>query len=92
MRRRIARYRRDDAQLDPRTDPPEGCRILTQPFFWPREQWLPVPASYARNIVSGKRYGTDDSDGRYLWDAVVDRAALIETRQSEPALVEEEEH
>lgn len=78
MRRRIARYRSDDALLDPRTDPQVGCRILTQPFFWPREQWLPVPPSFARNIVIGKRYGTDDSEGRYLWDAVSDRARLAE--------------
>lgn len=76
MRRRIARYRRDDALLDPRTDPPVGCRILTQPFFWPREQWLPVPQSFARNIVTGKRYATEDAEGRYLWDAVADRAGL----------------
>lgn len=74
MRRRIARYRRDDSLLDHRADPPIGCRILTQPFFWPREQWLPVPQSFARNIVTGKRYGTGDAEGRYLWDAVVDRA------------------
>lgn len=76
MRQRIARYRRDDALLDPRTDPPVGCRILTRPFFWPREQWLSVPASFARNIVTGKRYGTDDAEGRYLWDAVADRVTL----------------
>lgn len=81
MRRRIARYRRDDALLDPRADPTVGCRILTQPFFWPREQWLPVPESFARNIVTGKRYGTDDSEGRYLWDAVADRAGLVELGQ-----------
>lgn len=78
MRRRIARYRRDDALLNPRTDPTIGCRILTQPFFWPRERWLPVPASFARNIVTGKRYGTDDREGRYLWDAVAERAGLAE--------------
>lgn len=77
MRRRIARYRPDDALLDPRADPPVGCRILTQPFFWPREQWLPVPQSFARNIVTGKRYGTDDLEGRYLWDAVADRSGLV---------------
>jgi len=76
MRRRIARYRRDDALLDPRSDPRVGCRILTQPFFWPREQWLPVPQSFARNIVTGKRYGTDDAEGRYLWDSVTDRAGF----------------
>jgi len=89
MRRRIARYRRDDALFDPRTDPPVGCRILTQPFFWPRDLWLPVPASFARNIVTGKRYSTDDRDGRYLWDAVADRTALIETEQSQSTRVED---
>jgi len=77
MRQRIARYRRDDALLDPRSDPPVGCRILTQPFFWPREQWLPVPRSFARNIVTGKRYGTDDVEGRYLWNAVAERAGSL---------------
>jgi putative restriction endonuclease len=76
MRERIAGYRRDDALLDTRTDPPVGCRILTQPFFWPRDQWLPVPQSFARNIVTGKRYGTGDAEGRYLWDAVIDRVGL----------------
>jgi putative restriction endonuclease len=77
MRRRITRYRRDDALLDPRTDPLVGCRILTQPFFWPREQWLPVPASFARNIVTGKCYATDDAEGRHLWDAIGDRVSPI---------------
>jgi len=77
MRRRIAHYRRDDALLDPRVDPVIGCRILTQPFFWPHEQWLPVPQSFARNIVTGKRYGADDAEGRYLWDAVADRSGFI---------------
>lgn len=84
MRLRIARYRRDDALLDPRADPPVGCRILTQPFFWPREQWLPVPQSFARNIVTGKRYDTDNEEGRYLWDAVAERASLPMT-EAQPA-------
>lgn len=77
MRSRIARYRRDDALLDPNTDPEIGCRVLTQPFFWPREQWLRVPQSFARNIVTGKRYDTDDAEGRYLWDAIAYRAASL---------------
>ncbi|MEN3746072.1 HNH endonuclease [Sphingomonas sp. HF-S3] len=77
MRRRIARYRRDDGLLDPRVDPLIGCRILTQPFFWPREHWLTVPQSFARNIVTGKRYSADQAEGRYLWDAVVARSTLL---------------
>lgn len=94
MRNRIARYRRDDALLDPRSDPLVGCRILTQPFFWPREQWLPVPESFARNIVAGKRYSTEEADGRYLWDALADRSdglgisRLEAQRYGKPQLVQ----
>lgn len=76
MRARIARYRRDSALLDPRQDPLVGCRILTQPFFWPQEHWIPVPDSFARNIVTGKTYNTGDIEGRRLWDAVSARSGL----------------
>jgi putative restriction endonuclease len=75
MRTRIAHYRRDDALLDPRSDPVIGCRILTQPFFWPRDLWIKVPESWSSNIVQGKGFATDDEDGRHLWDAVTDRLA-----------------
>lgn len=75
MRRRIARYRSDRALLDPRSDPVIGCRILTQPFFWPRSLWLPVPANFARNIVRGKLYFTDEAEGRALWNAVEERVS-----------------
>lgn len=68
MRGRIARYRRVPA--DTRTDFPIGCRILTSPFFLPREQWIPVPPSWSPNIVKFKRYSTDEEDGRALWNAV----------------------
>ncbi|MFG5120488.1 HNH endonuclease [Methylorubrum sp. POS3] len=73
MRRRIARYRREASPLDPRSDPTIGCRILTQPFFWPREQWMPAPASFAKAIVQGKGYRTDEPEGRALWEAVTER-------------------
>ena len=73
MRRRIGRYRTGD---DPRMDPTIGCRILTNPFFWARDRWIPVPESWSRNIVVGRGYDTDDSDGAKLWGAVMDRASL----------------
>jgi putative restriction endonuclease len=68
MRARIARYRR----IDPRTrdDFVIGCRLLTQPFFLPESAWIPVPASWAPNIVQGKGYSLEDPDGRALWEAV----------------------
>jgi putative restriction endonuclease len=70
MRTRIARYRDDPAILDERQDPLIGCRIITQPFFWTRDRWLQVPASWAPNIVSGKGYDTESGDGLSLWNEV----------------------
>ena len=94
MRERIAGLRSDRAGS--REDFAIGCRILTQPFFLPEDVWPPVPASWARNIVSFKTYTTDDRDGRQLWEAVQDalRGATPETardaaggRYGEPVLV-----
>lgn len=93
MRARIARYRRTGP--DDRSDFPIGCRILTQPFFFEEHDWLPVPASWSRNIVSFKTYSTGDAEGLALWDAVHERLArppgpgLAEpgARYGEPQLV-----
>jgi HNH endonuclease len=71
MRARIARYRRTDSGS--RTDFEIGCRILTQPFFFGERDWLPVPASWSRNIVTFKTYNTGDADGLALWEAVEER-------------------
>ena len=70
MKRRIAKYRRQP--LVEREDYHIGCRVLEQPFFLPRERWIPVPVSWSSNIVSGKRFDTETVDGRYLWDALGD--------------------
>lgn len=68
MRSRIARYRRTGD--NDRTDFEIGCRILTQPFFFPRERWIPVPSDWKRNIVSFKAYSTGDPIGESLWENV----------------------
>lgn len=73
MRSRIGRLRRED---DPGTDPVIGCRILTSPFFWPEDQWVPIPESWAPNIVVGRGYSTDEADGERLWRSVMDRTNL----------------
>jgi putative restriction endonuclease len=72
MRQRIIRYRTDAPIRG--VDPTIGCRILTSPFFWPREQWLPVPASWSTNIVVGRGYDAREPDGARLWDAVIERS------------------
>lgn len=71
MRTRIARYRRSDP--NDRSDFEIGCRLLTQPFFFEERDWIPVPASWSRNIVSFKTYNTGDTEGLVLWEAVNER-------------------
>lgn len=75
MRSTIAKLRHRTAPLGPRDDPVIGCRILTEPFFWPRSLWIPVPASFSPNTVVGKGYSTDTADGLHLWRAVNERLA-----------------
>jgi putative restriction endonuclease len=78
MRARIARYRRADTES--RGDFEIGCRILTQPFFFDERDWLPVPTSWSRNIVTFKTYNTGDADGLALWEAVEGRLQRPRTR------------
>jgi putative restriction endonuclease len=66
LRARIRRYRRDDDAVDPEI----GCNILAEPFFFDRSAWVPVPATWARNIVQGKSYDAATEEGRSLWAAV----------------------
>lgn len=91
IRKRIAFYRnRPD---DPRDDYMIGCRILTQPFFFPEHQWIPVPASWSLHIQQGRTYDTSQEDGRRLWEAVMERGAqqpeapLSLRRHGEPILI-----
>lgn len=94
MRARIAKYRRTTP--DDRTDFSVGCRILTQPFFLPEKRWIPVPDSWAANIVSFKRYSTEEADGLKLWNVVqegvvatplLELADQEQSRYGEPVLI-----
>jgi len=44
-----------------------GCTILVEPFFWPRESWIPVPSDWSKNIVTGKGYPVSSATGAALW-------------------------
>jgi putative restriction endonuclease len=94
MRSRVARYRR--SAVDNREDYQIGCRILEQPFFFDEDQWLPVPSSWSPNIVTGKIFRTDQSDGQALWEGVQERmgrstvsqlSEMTIARYGEPALI-----
>jgi putative restriction endonuclease len=93
MRTRIVKYRK--GRLEDRSDFVIGCRILTQQFFFAERNWISVPDSFARNIVSFKGYSTDEPDGLRLWTAVQDSLTMPlsqgfaepQVRYGEPVLV-----
>jgi putative restriction endonuclease len=82
MRRRIERYRRVEPGAAP--DYAVGCILLQSPFFFSRDEWLPVP-NWHRSIVRGKGYSTDEEVGRQLWAEVSLRlqARALPTMESE---------
>jgi putative restriction endonuclease len=69
LRSRIEQYREEPV----RGDPEIGCNILNGPFFLPEDEWIPVPESWAPNIVRGRTFDTEETDGLRLWNAVSDR-------------------
>jgi putative restriction endonuclease len=71
MRARIAKYRRqNDDHLE---DYQIGCRLLEQPFFFDESDWIPIPASWSPNIVTGKTYSTEEVDGMRIWQQIQDQ-------------------
>jgi len=65
-------------------DPDIGCTVLTAPFFWPQNQWIPNPMGFARFTVSGRYYDTTKADGAQLWSMVqegLDARVLTESTQ-----------
>lgn len=67
VRERVEKYRR---RANAHEDYTIGCRIVVQPVFLPPERWIPQPKSWARSVVVGKTYSTDEREGRALWEAV----------------------
>jgi putative restriction endonuclease len=65
---------RSDGTATPTTN--VGCRVLTQPIFFPPSLWLDLPSTWAKNIVEGKRYSTDDPEALILWNRLVEMAQL----------------
>jgi putative restriction endonuclease len=71
MRARIEKYRRSSPQWA--EDYTIGNIILEHPFFFRREEWIPMPSSFRLNTVSGKTYDLEGGDGQALGAMVEDR-------------------
>jgi putative restriction endonuclease len=92
MRARVGKYRENPGQ----DDYVIGCRILVQPVFLPEHLWIPQPQSWARSIVVGKTYSTEDREGLQLWERVMALGSELpaasgfaesQTRYGEPSLI-----
>ena len=75
MRSRIEFYRK--AKPDQPSDYAVGCILLEQPFFLPKQSWIPVPEDWKQNIVSGKTYDLDVGVGLDLWRRIERALSVI---------------
>jgi len=90
FRTAIMRYRESKGR-DGSGDPVIGCIILTSPFFFPKDKWIPIPKNWSRSIVQGKTYRTDESEGASLWKEVQARLEEV-NRDLESELVARERY
>jgi HNH endonuclease len=67
MEQRIRKYRKS-AERQPHFT--IGCILLSEPFFFSEEDWIPVPEDWAKNIVRGKGYDLTRGLGARLWEDV----------------------
>ena len=69
FRNAIYKYRNSDHKTEP--DPEIGCIILSSPFFFDRDHWIPVPEDWHPHTRPGKVYNTDEPIGRRLYNRVM---------------------
>ena len=50
-----------------------GCVMLRSLVMFPRDDWIPEPSDWERNIVQGKGYDSEVGVGRHLWEQVLER-------------------
>ena len=94
MRTRVEKYRRVPPSAH--DDYTIGCILLEQPFFLPREQWIPIPQDWSPNIVQGKTYDLTVEPGRTIWTKLQTRqestmSSVVretEAKFGEPVLVQ----
>ena len=61
----------DVIRKDHNRNPMIGCTLLMSPFFFDRQDWIPVPDDWKSNLVQGRTYDTQDgSYGEALWHEV----------------------
>lgn len=71
LNNRIYKYKKTNRFSDP--DPQIGCIILSMPFYFEEEDWIPVPQDWSRSIVQGKSYDTSEHEGVSLFQKIQEK-------------------
>lgn len=71
LNNRVYKYRKTNRLSDP--DPQIGCIILSMPFYFDEQDWIPVPQDWSGNIVQGKMYHTSEPNGLSLFEQLKDK-------------------
>ena len=87
LNNRIYKYRQTNRFSDP--DPHIGCIILSIPFYFDEQDWIPVPKDWSRNIVQGKTYNTGEVTGMELYQQVQDK--LTSQNVTQPRFIASED-
>ncbi len=82
LRGKIADLRR--IPISSSDNPTIGCIMLAEPFFWPREAWIPIPNDFKLNTVQGKGYDSESGAGSELWGSIVERLETLTPSNFEP--------
>lgn len=81
-------------------DPHVGCIALTQPTFFPADEWIKIPNDWVPNIVTGKKYDLTVGEGQRIWAQCLDTyrrlvnpsdeiaTAADDARRGKPVLIE----
>lgn len=51
-------------------NPTIGCVVLTNPVFFDKSDWIPIPEDWSSGIQQGKTYSTDTTIGSAFWKKV----------------------
>jgi putative restriction endonuclease len=84
MCRRIEHYRSGQPS-DPVRRYQVGCIMLSQPIFFADGDWVPQPADWAPQAVSGSGYDLSSGEGLRVWQQCLERAVSI--RQFPPVAI-----
>ena len=88
---RIAPYN-DEAKTNPGGQFNIGCRMISQPVFFPDGAWVELPDDWSQNIMGGKTYDLASGEGARIWSECQLRASQSALAAGRAVVVAENFH